>query len=37
MHEQFMRLALAQAAQSGSDVPVGAVIVLRWAGDRQRP
>ena len=27
MHEQFMRLALAQAAQSGSDVPVGAVIV----------
>ena len=27
MHEQFMRLALAQAAQSGNDVPVGAVIV----------
>lgn len=27
MHEQFMRLALSQAAQSGSDVPVGAVIV----------
>ena len=27
MHEQFMRLALEQAALSGTDVPVGAVIV----------